>query len=746
MKLAHLFETTAPMLLEVKARIEHPEDLIWDSGGAGVTQALQILSTSAQQPEQVSIKWDGTPALVAGWRDGEFMLTDKAGFSAKGYDGLTTSASDLERMILNRKIKLDTPEAKAARQSYAHKIASLYPLLKQVIPSSLKGYVQGDLLWTQTPPIKQGAYVFKPNKISYAVPVNSELGQQIGKSKVGIVFHSKLASPQDDEPDALRDPAVLGIQSTTDVVVMPHEMQFKKPFKLNDKLVKKVQQLVHAHGVQIDQFLDSAQLADRQIKALPQVLKAYLAHKAGEGQTDLSDAAADFITFMQSAKSKLSPKAQQNMSDWIGQHATAYGVIWQIVQLLVQIKLDLKRQMDVNVGDQVQAQLGDEPGHEGFVSVTDAGIIKLVNRAQFMKKDVPLSESVSSMTDTPRRVVFAYGRMNPPTAGHRMLVDKVKQVAGNDDYWVFLSHSQDAKKNPLTWNQKVRFVKQIMKPHAAHVVTDADVKTPLQAANWLYDQGYRDITLIVGSDRVQAMTDLLAGWNSEQIRAKDGRQAVQLQVLSAGDRDPDAEGLAGISGTKAREAVKQNDLPAFQAAIGVQGDLSSKLFDAVKQGMQTVKVKSNIIKENSGSGHIVMLNLSDLSSQRLSNWCRKLGINTFDPEHMHMTVMCTEQDAPHVMDLHEVSTQIHAQPVRWEVLGSALALVCACADATRLHDKLRATGCDHKFPDLLPHVSVNYNWDTHDMVPRAVPPFDLVFDSISAEPADPNFAQKVMRQ
>jgi hypothetical protein len=687
-----------------------------------------------------------SPAMVAGWKDGEFMLTDKAGFSAKGYDGLTTSAQDLERMILNRKIKRDTPEAKAARQSYAHKIASLYPLLKQVIPSSLKGYVQGDLLWTQTPEIKQGAYVFKPNKIAYAVPVNSELGSQIGASKVGIVFHSKITSPQDDEPDALRDPGALGIKSTPDVVVMPHEMQFKKPFTLNADLVNKVQQLVHAHGVQIDQFLDSAQLADRQIKALPQVLKAYLAHKAGEGSTDLSDAAEDFITFMQSPKSKLSVKAQQNMSEWIETHVTAYRVIWQIVQLLVQIKLDLKQQMDQNVGDQVKAQLGDEPGHEGFVSVTDSGIIKLVNRAQFMKKDAPLTEAVVPSSDTPRRVVFAYGRMNPPTAGHRMLVDKVKQVAGNDDYWVFLSHSQDAKKNPLTWNQKVSFVKHIMKPHAAHVVTDAEVKTPLQAANWLYDQGYRDITLVVGSDRVQAMTDLLNGWNSYAIRAKDGRDRVQLQVVSAGERDPDAEGLAGISGTKAREAVKQNDLSAFQAATGVQGDLASKLFDAVKSGMQTVKVKPNVIKEQSGTGHIVILNLSEMSSHRLEAWCRNQGIPTFDPDHMHMTVINTEQDVPHVMGLHGVQTQIHAQPVRWEVLGPALALICTCADATKLHHKLKATGCDHKWPDLLPHVSVQYGWDPRNGVPQQVPQFDLVFDKITAEQSDPNFAQKVMTQ
>jgi hypothetical protein len=77
MKLAHLFESTLPLLLEVKARIEHPEDLIWDSGSAGVTQALQILSQSAQRPEQVSIKWDGCvhPDTV--------LLTSEGGMTIK---------------------------------------------------------------------------------------------------------------------------------------------------------------------------------------------------------------------------------------------------------------------------------------------------------------------------------------------------------------------------------------------------------------------------------------------------------------------------------------------------------------------------------------------------------------------------------------------------------------------------------------------------------------------------------------
>lgn len=683
-----------------------------------------------------------SPALVAGWRDGEFMLTDKAGFSAKGYDGLTTSQQDLERMILNRKIKLDTPEAKTARQSYAHKIASLYPLLKQVVPHNLKGYVQGDLLWTETPAIKQGSYVFKPNKIEYKVPVNSDLGAQIGKSKVGIVFHSKLASPADDEPDALRDPAQLGIRSTPDVVVVPHEMHFTKSFQLNMTTRKKIQQLVQNHGAQIDEFLDAVELANRQIKSLPMVMKSFLAHKAGEGDVHLKNAASEFIAYLDMPKSKVTAKAKENMLAWIKQHVTAFNVIWQIVDLIMQLKLALKAQMDDQVGDKVQAHLADQPGHEGFVSVTDAGTIKLVNRAQFMKKDAPLTEAHDSAhtSHTPRRVVFTFGRMNPPTSGHRMLVDKVKQEAGNDDYWVFLSHSQDAKKNPLTWSQKVHFVKKIMKPHAAHVVTVDSIKTPLQAANWLYDQGYTHMTLVVGSDRVSAMTDLMNGWNSEEIRRKDNRMPVDIQVVSAGDRDPDAEGIAGISGTKARQAVKQNDLDAFQSATGVQGDLTQELFQAVHKAMQPAP---KLIQEAEHPGCIVSLKMSANSARRLHAWCKQHNVSVMDADLFHVTVISTYEYMPELFELHDSPVHVIAHPIKWKQLGAkALTLQLQSAHIMHMHERLADQGVQHKYANYIPHVSVNYQTLPGQKLPTQVPDFDVIFDVIDAGENDPNFAAK----
>jgi len=742
MKLAHLFESHPIMLMEVKARIEHPEDLIWDTGSAGVRQALQILDTSAKQPEQVSIKWDGSPALIAGWLDGEFMLTDKAGFSAKGYNGLTTSAQALRDMIRNRKIKLDTPEAQQARINYANKISSLYPLLKQVIPSHVQGFVQGDLLWTHTPAQKDGNFVFQPNKIEYKVPVDSELGAQIGHSKVGIVFHSKLASTQDEEPDALRDPSELGIHSTTDVVVMPHEMQFSKPFKLNTTIKKKIEQLVRTHGAQIDDFLNPRQLSELQIKSLPSVMKSFLAHKAGEGDADLSDASADFLKYLQMPKSKVSPKAQQNILAWIKSHVQAFNAIWQIVALIQKLKLDLKAQMDTGVGDKVQAHLASQPGHEGFVSVTDTGTIKLVNRAQFMKKSDPLTEADTDTTDTPHRVVFTFGRMNPPTLGHKKVVQKVAQVAGNDDYWIFLSHSQDAKKNPLDWHTKLKFASQMMPAHKSHLASGVQfekIKTPLLAMDWLYDQGYRDITMVVGSDRVQAMTDILSGWNSDEIRGKYNRDPVQIKVVSAGERDPDAEGVEGVSASMVRSLAQKGDFNQFKAAVGLDDALAKQLYHAVRMGMKLKNISESV--PDHGSGTIIMLEMSQPHARKLANWCEAHDIPCMDPTQLHMTVIYSNTPAPEMHSLDHAPTQVTAHCVGWRLLGTnALALILRSSAAQQLHNKLRNLGVSHSYPDLLPHTSVNYEQHTTQMLPEAVPDFDLEFDTIRVKPIDPNYS------
>jgi hypothetical protein len=148
--------------LKEGARIEHPEDLVFDLGSKGIKQALDGIKRSAEEPAKTNtIKWDGKPAVVFGRDDsGQFILTDKGGFVAQGYNGLATSAKDMARVFSNRK-----GDYGPLIQLYG----KLFPLLDRTIPQHFRGFVQADLLYSSTPPVENGAYVFTPNQVTYRV-------------------------------------------------------------------------------------------------------------------------------------------------------------------------------------------------------------------------------------------------------------------------------------------------------------------------------------------------------------------------------------------------------------------------------------------------------------------------------------------------------------------------------------------------------------------------------------------------
>jgi hypothetical protein len=171
--------------------------------------------------------------------------------------------------------------------------------------------------------------------------------------------------------------------------------------------------------------------------------------------------------------------------------------------------------------------------------------------------------------------------------GHKLVVNRVHELAQGGDYWIFLSHTQDAKKNPLTWDQKIKFARLQMPSHAAHFVQDAQVKTPLQAMNWLYDQGYDHVTMVVGSDRVHVMQDLLDAWNSEPVRQKDGRKPIHVKVMSAGERDPDSDGVEGMSASLVRSWAQQGDFDSFAQAVNLDATHAKEMYDLVRENLKT---------------------------------------------------------------------------------------------------------------------------------------------------------------
>lgn len=194
-----------------------------------------------------------------------------------------------------------------------------------------------------------------------------------------------------------------------------------------------------------------------------------------------------------------------------------------------------------------------------------------------------------------RHAAFAFGRMNPPTLGHKQLADTVANSAAGGDYFIFTSQSQDSKKNPLDYATKVRFLRALMPEHASHIVQDPSLKTIIQIAHWLYAKGYRSVTFVAGSDRIEGFTELLNKYNG--VEGPNGFYKFDnISFASSGDRDPDGDGLAGISATAAREAAKAGNLEAFAQATGA-GKLAPQLFQAVRKGM-LVENASGYIPKN----------------------------------------------------------------------------------------------------------------------------------------------------
>jgi hypothetical protein len=181
-----------------------------------------------------------------------------------------------------------------------------------------------------------------------------------------------------------------------------------------------------------------------------------------------------------------------------------------------------------------------------------------------------------------KHIAFCFGRMNPPTIGHKQLLDTVAGVGG--DYKIFVSQTQDKKKNPLDYSTKIGFMKAMFPEYASNIVQDAGLNTVVKVATHLYEQGYRHATFVAGSDRLDDMSKLLKDYNGVEGKSHGFYKFETLDFKSSGDREDGAEGVAGISASGARAAAANGDFEAFAEATGA-GQHAKKLYAAVRKGM-----------------------------------------------------------------------------------------------------------------------------------------------------------------
>jgi hypothetical protein len=203
-------------------------------------------------------------------------------------------------------------------------------------------------------------------------------------------------------------------------------------------------------------------------------------------------------------------------------------------------------------------------------------------------------------------------------------------AAGGANSYIFVSSKTDPKTDPLDPEVKKAFIKQIYPSMGSYVIDDF-VKTPIEAANYLYDKGFRNMTFVAGSDRLGnskgSLEKILTSWNSGPVRSTDyargenGREYVNLEFESSGERDPDAEGLSGISGSLARKLAAEGNESGFEKATGVDSRTrvgGRTLYTATREGMGIRDAETEEIQMNQPELKEYVSHLENIIGDRLN--------------------------------------------------------------------------------------------------------------------------------
>ena len=187
-------------------------------------------------------------------------------------------------------------------------------------------------------------------------------------------------------------------------------------------------------------------------------------------------------------------------------------------------------------------------------------------------------------------ITIAFGRFNPPTIGHGKLLDAAKKAAAGGEMKIYPSRSQDEKKNPLDPDMKVSYMKKLFPDYEENIINDSEMKTIFDVLTTANEDGFRNVNIIVGADRQAEFENLATKYNGDLYDFDT------IRVISAGVRDADAEGVEGMSASKMRKAVADDDFDAFKRGLpkGTKDADTQAVFDAVRTGMKLKKVKKEV--------------------------------------------------------------------------------------------------------------------------------------------------------
>ena len=373
-----LVEAADPANVGGKAKgIEHLEDLVFRKGTNGIKEALAIIKHVSEDTKTTTIKWDGKPAIIFG-RDanGQFILTDVAGFGAKGYNGLFTSPQALANQMAQRDA---TARAKGNAATRTEELVPIYdtlwPMLEAAVPKNFRGFIHGDLLYMEQPPLVAGNYEFTPNTIAYRIPAASDVGRRIEGTDVGVAIHTyypEVGAPKQAlthaEFDKLRKvPGLLLIEPVT----------AKEPVRSESSYVKSLRALLTTYGADIDGLFNPAELRTLEITDLPRLCVDYINSLVGDESVVRFDPATLLPGFGMYLQGKVSARKYNNIVEYLSSprsNSSGMSAAFTAFLLLHNIKEDLQAKLDLQ-----------HPGQEGWVFATPAGTAKAVNRFKFSR-------------------------------------------------------------------------------------------------------------------------------------------------------------------------------------------------------------------------------------------------------------------------------------------------------------------------------------------------------------------------
>ena len=189
-----------------------------------------------------------------------------------------------------------------------------------------------------------------------------------------------------------------------------------------------------------------------------------------------------------------------------------------------------------------------------------------------------------------KKVVFTWGRFNPPTIGHGVVMDRVAAEAKSRgaDFKIYASKSEDPRKNPLTFKDKIKFLKQSFPKYSRNVDSNPRLNTILKVMASL-EKKYSEVVVIVGSDRQQEFNKLLHVYNGREYDFE------KIDVVSAGERDPDADDVTGMSASKMRKAAADGDYKLFKKGTPIKNP--KKLYDTLRKSMQITEAFYSLMED-----------------------------------------------------------------------------------------------------------------------------------------------------